>query len=97
VGGPFFREDALEIIGVRAPERSPVFDEVRVEERLAQTRLNILEVLQARFRTEIPAEVSAALEGLEDIARLRALLGLAATCRTLNQFRKELQGTKGGR
>ena len=30
-------------------------------------------------------------------AHFEPLLNLAATCRTLNQFRKELQGTKGSR
>jgi hypothetical protein len=89
--------DAPEIIKVRDPERSPIFDELRAEAALIQRRKNILRVLRARFRRDAPAEVSAALEALEDMDRLGSLLDLAATCRTLNQFRKVLQGTEAGR
>jgi hypothetical protein len=67
-------------------KESRMLRRIRAEEK----RADILLVLQARFRTEPPADLASALDAVEDVGRLNGLLNLAATSSDVNEFRAAL-------
>lgn len=90
------RLDVWAVIGREKMRESKFFQELEEEVALVRDRKAILRVLRARFRAEPPADVVQALEALDDLNRLGSLLDLAATCSSLNQFRKKVPGANGG-
>ena len=68
---------------------SPLLQEILAEERLQTQREDIIAFLTSRFGSEA-RELEADLKAIEDTERLNELIKLAATCRGLKSFRKQL-------
>ncbi len=68
---------------------SPVLQEFLQEARVECTRKYILRFLAARFGP-VPQEVAAALQRIQDEARLEELIDSAAACPDLDAFRTRL-------
>ena len=75
--------------GAKAMIESPVFDEVveivRKRSEAAATRRAVVAALEVRFGP-VPADRLAPLSGIEEEARLQALLRLAVTCPDVDAF-----------
>ncbi|MFI5458520.1 MAG: hypothetical protein ACHRXM_24065 [Isosphaerales bacterium] len=71
--------------GRRAMIESPLVDELKAE----WTRETLINFLVARFGSKAQA-LETELKAIDDEARLQELVKHAATCRTLNSFRKQL-------
>lgn len=68
--------------------RSPVFDEVRAIGALEAKISAVVAVLEARFKS-IPAELANRIHAIEDSAKVDAILPMAATVLSLDQFRTD--------
>jgi hypothetical protein len=89
-GLAYSRLDVAAVIGRDKMKMSQFGREMWEEGRVTADRAAILRVLRARFRTDPPADLAAALDGVEDVGRLEALLDRAATCADLAEFRAGL-------
>ncbi|HUG93494.1 MAG TPA: hypothetical protein VML55_21825 [Planctomycetaceae bacterium] len=67
-------------------KESPFFDELAADTR----RIDIGEVLEARFGAEAAKELQPALQQISDLERLSELNRLAARCRRVSDFRRAL-------
>jgi len=75
--------------GRRAMIESPVLQEFLQEAVLECKRKDILQFLAGRFGP-VPQEVAAALQRIQDEARLEELINSAAACQDLDAFRARL-------
>ncbi len=88
------RLNVRQIIGEEKMKESKFILEILEEEKLRNflemKRADILSVLRARFRSEPPADIAAALATLDQLEELEGLLKQAATCSRLEKFREDL-------
>jgi hypothetical protein len=82
--------DVFSIIGREQMRESAFYQELAVLVGQEQARKDILQVLQLRFGEEAAQEFAQALNGIEGLERLDALLKLAVTTRRVSQFRRAL-------
>jgi predicted transposase YdaD len=75
--------------GSQAMIESPLIDEIVNKAKCEARRASILDFLAGRFGP-VPPEVAAALQAIEDEARLRGLAGWAGQCPDLDAFRARL-------
>jgi hypothetical protein len=74
------------IIGSEKMRESRMLRRIKAETR----RADILRVLSTRFREEPPADLSSALDAVEDVGRLETLLDVAVMCPDVDDFRAAL-------
>jgi hypothetical protein len=90
--------DVVGIIGREKMKESKFAQEMRQEGRqegrIENARENILDLLNARFGKDAAAEVSAAVNAIEQPKVLKQLLRIAGTCSALDKFRAALFGGK---
>jgi hypothetical protein len=84
------RVNVKKLIGAEKMKESKFYQEILAEGEavgvLKAMRADILRVLRARFRSEPPAEVAAALDALDRVESLETLLVQAVKCRCLDKF-----------
>jgi hypothetical protein len=71
-------------------KESKLYQEIADEGRVDAGRRILLRVLEARFGTAAARTVSATIEHLSDYEELTRLASLAARCKRIADFRKEL-------
>jgi hypothetical protein len=90
-----YNDSALfEILGgrqamIESPQLQELKDEWTREATRSTTIKDLMAFLVGRFGPKAEA-IEADLKSIEDVVRLNELVGLAATCRTLTSFRKQL-------
>ncbi len=73
---------------------SKFYQEVLEEGKLEEKRAAILEALEIRLGAEGAAEFTAAVNAIEDKAKLSRLFRLAVTCSQAGEFRDALRHRK---
>ena len=81
---------ALESTGVFWRPVFNVLEEGRQEGELRKSRVNVLDVLEARFGAAAASEIRPAVNALTDGEHLDHLLRIAATCPRLEEFKRDL-------
>ncbi len=81
--------DVLSLIGREEMRESAFFQMIAEEERQAQARLDVLQVLQLRLGPEAVQEFEQAVNELANLEQLQELHKLAVQSRRLSQFRRD--------
>jgi hypothetical protein len=82
--------DPKEIIGRQKMKESPFYQEIMDEGRVEARRADVLTVLEAHLGRSPGEEVVTAVNALDDLRQLDALLRLAARCSGVEEFRAAL-------
>jgi hypothetical protein len=86
------REEAVQLFArVQVMHESTTYqyilEEGETKGKITQQRADLLRLLELRFRTAVPADLAAKVNGQQDLATLEGWFDQAATCASLDEFR----------